>query len=165
MQGGAGGWLRVVWSSVGWLGGGVGPLKNCYCPAFWVSCRSMPQSSIKNPQPSGFHAVRCGVNTRMARTATRRVTLGGASRLRRCDLPWADMLRPLRGENQSGLLGIETRSSVLHAPKGYEQDSPGQNERRSRETLPRADRSSAHYPMLRRGETGTIWRKEKAPPR
>ena len=63
----------------------------------------------------------------------------------------------------------ETRSSVRHAAKGHSQDSPGQSERRSREALPRADRSSARYPMLRRkllrrGETGTIGCKEKAPP-
>ena len=36
--------------------------------------RSMAQSSIKNPPPSGFHAVRCGVKTSTARNAVRRVT-------------------------------------------------------------------------------------------
>ena len=38
--------------------------------------RSTPQSSIKNPPPSGFHAVRCGVKTRTPRTAMRRVPCG-----------------------------------------------------------------------------------------
>ena len=44
--------------------------------------RSRPQSSNKNPQPSGFQAVECGVKTRPTRTAVRRVTQGGALRLR-----------------------------------------------------------------------------------
>ena len=44
--------------------------------------RSWPQSSIPNPPPSGFHAVRCGAKIRTPRTAVRRVAQGGASPLR-----------------------------------------------------------------------------------
>ena len=77
---------------------------------------SMPQSSIKNPPPSGFHAVRCGVKTRTPRTAMRRVTQGGVSRLGRCALPWADLLRPF-GEKTSRAFWASRRDPAFCTPQ------------------------------------------------
>ena len=64
---GLAGWIKTVWCcgqdrSLALKGRNI------------PEARSRPQSSIKKPQPSGFHTVRCGVKTRTARNVRRRVT-------------------------------------------------------------------------------------------